>query len=442
VRAPWVIFLAVLRRPRPIVSGALLTCALLTSLLATAPGVFASTTNELRGEWQFELKCECTFPVIDSSQLQGTALISTMNLSTGEFTGTTDFYGDGGEFVENLTTKEKPHVSGNEVDYVLVNQGPSGEFFFVVYGGTVAKGGDEMYGAGVYNVGTPYEEKGSFFAKKTRSWAEVEKEKEERRIKAEKEKFEREGREKGEREGREKGELEGRAKGELEGKEKAEQELKLKAAQEATERAAKEAQAKTEREAKEKTEKEAAEKAETQAREKVEKEAREKVEKEAKQKAEKEAKDRARTATGQPAVLVGKSFTVTAAGQLSLELTNANGYAVTGALTLAPPTAVKSAAASGGTSGSAPGGAPSKSNGTTGKAKPAPKPAPYAEASYTIASHGSKTVTLKLPKGALAELEHHKTLQLVATLTTHAAGRPASTKTYDITLKPAPAKHG
>lgn len=438
MRTPWAtIFLAILRRPRSIVSGVLLTCALLASL-AMASGASASTTNELRGEWSIELKCECTFPVIGTSQLQGTALISTMDLTTGVFSGTTDFYGDTGEFVENLITKEKPHVTGNELEYIIRNQGPSGEFYFVVPDGTVADGGNAMSGPGIYNPGSPYEEQGSFVATKTRSWAQIEKEEKEKKEKAEKEKFEREGREKGEKEGREKGEQEGRAKGELEGKEKAEQEVKLKAAQEATERAAKEAQAKTEREAKEKTEKEAAEKAETQGREKAEKEAREKIEKEAKLKAEKEAKERLRAATGQPAVLVGKSFTVTTAGQLSLELTNANAYAVTGALTLGPATAAKSAAGSGGTSGGASGGAPGKGKGTTGKAKPVV----FAEAPYTIASHASKTVALKLSKSALAELEHHKTLQLVATVTTRVAGKPSSTKTYDITLKLAPAKHG
>ncbi len=416
-----------------------------------ASGASASTTNELRGEWSIELKCECTFPVIGTSQLQGTALISAMDLTTGVFSGTTSFYGDTGEFVENLITKEKPHVTENKLEYIIRNQSPGGEFYFVVPEGTVTDGGNAMSGPGIYNPGSPYEEQGSFVATKTRSWAQIEKEEKEKKEKAEKEKFEREGREKGEKEGREKGEQEGRVKGELEGKEKAEGEVKLKVAQEATERAAKEAQAKTEREAKEKTEKEAAEKAATQGREKAEKEAREKIEKEAKQKeakqkAEKEAKERARAATGQPAVLVGKSFTVTTAGQLSLELTDANSYAVTGAITLGPATAAKSNTGSGGTSGGVSGGgtsggvsggAPGKGKGLTGKAKPVV----YAEASYTIASHASKTVALKLSKSALAELERHRTLQLVATVTTRgAAGKPSSTKTYDVTLKLAPAK--
>jgi hypothetical protein len=426
----------------------LLTCALFAMIATIAPGAFASTTDELRGEWKFELECQCELPYADSNTLTGTALISTMNQATGEFSGSTEFDGYPGEFVENLTSKEKPHVTGNKVVYVLVNATPGGDFFFVVNEGTVAGGGDEMSGAGIFNADTPYEEQGSFTAKKIRSWAEIEKELKEKKEREEKEKLEREGREKGEKEGREKGEKEGRekgeqegrSKGEQEGREKAEQEVKLKAEQEATQRAAAEAQAKSEREAKEKTEKEATEKAETQGREKAEREAREKIEreaaersaKEAKQKAEKEAKERLRSNTGQPAVLAGKSFTVATSGQLSLELTNANGYTVSGALTLSPAATTKSASGAGGTAG----GAPGNGKGTTGKAKSIV----LAEAAYTIASHGNKTVELKLAKSALAELEHHKTLQLVATVTTRASGKPSSTKSYDITLKLAPPK--
>jgi hypothetical protein len=136
---------------------------------------------------------------------------------------------------------------------------------------------------------------------------------------------------------------------------------------------------------------------------------------------------------------VGKSFTVAASGQFSLRLTNANGYSISGVLTLvpSPSAATKSSVGSGGTSGGAPSkGNPSTGNSTAGKAKPVV----LAEAAYTIASHSSATVQLKLSKGALAELEHHKTLQLLATLTTRAGGKPSSTKTYEITLKLAPAK--
>jgi hypothetical protein len=251
----------------------LLACALLATL-AGAPGAFASTTDELRGEWDIELKCECILPFIDMNHVGGTALISSMNQETGEFLGTTDFYEYTGKFIEDS------NVSENKLQLVLENESPVGTFLFVVTEGVVAGGGDEMSGPGAYYIESAYEAKGSFVAKKIRSWEQIEKEK-----------FEREGREKGEKEGRERGEPVGRAKGEQEGREKAEQEVKSKAAQEAAERSTREAQAKTEQEAKEKAEKEAADKALGEAREKGEKEGREKIELEAKQKA-KEAKQK------------------------------------------------------------------------------------------------------------------------------------------------------
>jgi hypothetical protein len=450
VRISRAIFLAVLRRPRSLVTGVSLVCVLLVAL-AVAPGAFASTTDELRGEWKLELKCDCTFPVADTNTLVGTALISQMDLASGAFFGTTILPSPLSDYRGEI----KGTVTENKLELYFGSESPVGDFDFIVgpevmTEGIVESGGDRISGPGEYAPGTEVAEKGSIVAEKIRSWAQIEKEEEEERIKAEKEQFEREGREKGQKEGREKGEREGREKGEQEGRETAEQEVKLKAEQEAVERSAKEAQAKAEREAKEKVEKEAAEKAETQAREKIEREVREKIEKEAKelaakeakQKAEKQAKERLRD-SGQTAVLVGKSFTVAASGQFSLQLTNANGYAISGVLTLvpSPAAATKSSVgpggASGGTSGGAPSkGNPSKGNGTTGKAKPVV----LAEAAYTIASHSSRTVQLKLSKSALAELEHHKTLQLLATVATRVGGKPSSTKTYEITLKLAPAK--
>jgi hypothetical protein len=424
-----------------------LVCVLLIAL-AAAPGAFASTTDELRGEWKLELKCDCTFPVADSNTLVGTALISQMDLTSGAFFGTTILPSP----LDDYRGEIKGTVTENKLELYFGSESPVGDFDFimgpeVMTEGLVESGGDRISGPGEYAPGTEVAEKGSIVAEKIRSWAQIEKEEEEEKIKAEKEQFEREGREKGQKEGREKGEREGREKGENEGREKAEQEVKLKAEQEAVERSAKEAQAKAEREAKEKLEKEAAEKAEAQAREKIEREVREKIEKEAKelaakeakQKAEKQAKERLR-GSGQTAVLVGKSFTVTASGQLSLRVTNANGYSISGVLTLvpSPAAATKSSVGPGGTSsGGAPSkGNPSKGNSTAGKAKPVV----LAEAAYTIASHSSGTVQLKLSKSALAELERHKTLQLLATLTTRAGGKPSSTKTYEITLKLAPAK--
>jgi hypothetical protein len=437
VRRSWPNFLAVRKPSRPFALGALLACALLAGSGSAAS---ASTTNELRGEWAFVLKCEkCTFPDANSNTLQGVDVISQMDLSSGAFAGVTDIPTPIGDFRGEI----KGTATGNELSLVVGSESPVGPFDFVMTLGTIESAGNEMSGPGEFDPGTEYAEKGTFSAKKIRTYAEVEQEEKEKKEKAEKEKFEKEGREKGEKEGLEKGEREGREKGEKEGKAKAEQEVKLKAEQEAKERLAREAKEKAEREAKEKAEKEAKEKAEREAKEKAEKEAKEKAAKEAKEKAakekaEKEARERRRrSAASQPVALVGKTFTAAASGLLSLELSNTSNSSVTGTLALSPAAAAKTD------------GAPTKTNGspspgaTKAAVKAKSKPVVLAEAPYTIASHATKSVQLKLSKSLLAELEHHKTLQLVVTLTTRVSGKPSIVKTYDITLKaPVPTKHG
>ena len=72
-----------------------LGCVLLVAL-AGAPGAFASTTDELRGEWKFVFTCGCELPLIGGHTLEGTSVISKMNLETGEFSGTTSFFGYSG----------------------------------------------------------------------------------------------------------------------------------------------------------------------------------------------------------------------------------------------------------------------------------------------------------------------------------------------------------
>jgi hypothetical protein len=260
--------------------GTLLACTLLVGSSASAN---ASTTEELRGEWSYEVTCSCEFPVFGGHSLSGTMIISSMSLSSGVFSGSGQLEGEVPASVSGTAT-------GSALSLVYLT-GPAGEESLTTTG-TVEAGGTEIKTAGTWN--NPGAPTGTFVAKKTRSWAEVEKEMIEKEAR---EKGEREGKLKGEKEGKEAGERTGKAEGEKTGKEvgektgkeagektgkeKAEQEVKLKTEQEATERQAKEAQAKSEKEAKEKTEREAAEKADTQAREKVEREAREKVAKEA-----------------------------------------------------------------------------------------------------------------------------------------------------------------
>jgi hypothetical protein len=282
---------------RTVLFGALLACVLLAGFTTEA----SATTYDMSGEWAYELTCAC------SPTLPGTALITHMELTSGEYSGTTLLDGE-------IPGTFSGTVTGSELSLSLVlPHTPEGELTFTMADGTLETSTNEFSGTGVYNsVGNP---SGEIKAKLLRTLKQIEE-------KEEKEKFEREGREKGEKEGRsigekegrekgekkgmEKGELEGREKGAVEGKAKAETEVKQKSEQEAKERQAEEAQAKTEREAKEKAEKEAAEKADIQAREKVEREAREKVEKEAKERKLAEEKKRKKKPKHRPKHKSGK----------------------------------------------------------------------------------------------------------------------------------------
>ncbi|MFZ1153373.1 MAG: hypothetical protein WAN93_00565 [Solirubrobacteraceae bacterium] len=183
-----------------------------------------------------------------------------------------------------------------------------------------------------------------------------------------------------------------------------------------------------EREAKEKKEKE--EKEALEAKEKAEREAREKTAREAKEKQEREAREAAAKAVVIktvpppppviPAALVsvqlsGKSFTASASGQLSLQIGNPNAYAISGRVTLL-------VAQSGG------------SGKSSGK-----KATSLGTASFGISSSGKQLVKLKLSQKGRAELTHHKTLHVLATVITEASGQTTTTKTFSLTLHAAKA---
>jgi hypothetical protein len=360
---------------RSILTGALLACALLVGSVGVAG---ASTTYDLRGEWVFELECECTFPVINSKKLPGRALISQMNLTTGAFFGTTNVFEYDGEFKDGV-------VTGNKVSMTLESQTPDGPIEFVMPEGTIAPGGKEFSGPGKYDPSMPTTVNGAFYAREVRSYQEIEKEEQEQKELAEKRAEERiaeEAREKVEREAKQAAEQEAKEKAEA----KAAQEVK-EATQQASERSAREAKEKTEREARE-----AAERAAVQA-------------------------SLHEPLVNEPVAPVGRTFTVVGPGLLSLKLSNANSYSVSGALTLAPAAVTRSSHA------------PHKGKSNQSKAKPAM----LAEATFVISSRGTKLVKLKLSRSVAAELAHRKTLPVVATVTTRAGGT-ASTKSYGITL--------
>jgi hypothetical protein len=214
---------------------------------------------------------------------------------------------------------------------------------------------------------------------------------------------------------------------EQEAKVKAELEAKVKAELEAQAKAEFEAKAKAEFEAKAKAEFEAKAKAELEAKARAALEAKAKAELEAKAKAELEAKKKAALSkTALASIrLVGKTFTVSAAGLLSLQVTNTNPYAISGRITLVVAPLPK-------------GGKAARAHGSASK-----KAQPLGTVSFGISPDGKQLVKLELSKGGRTELERHKTLSVLATVLTKASGQTSTTKTLTLTLhagKTAPGK--
>ncbi len=184
-----------------------------------------------------------------------------------------------------------------------------------------------------------------------------------------------------------------------------------------------------EREAKEKSEKEALEAKEKEAAEKVaqeakEKEATEKVAREAKEKQEREAREAAEKAaiakvapppppTPAPLVsvkLTGESFTVSSSGQVSFQINNPNDYTVSGHIALLLAQSSKGAKSS------------------------SKKTVSLGTASFSVSPSGKQVVKLELSQKGRSELSHHKTLHILATVTTAASGQATATKTFGLTL--------
>jgi hypothetical protein len=165
-------------------------------------------------------------------------------------------------------------------------------------------------------------------------------------------------------------------------------------------------------EAKEKQEREAAEKV---AREQAEKVAREAKEREAREAIEKAAKTGPIVTITPKAVLLpvalgGTSLTVSHSGTVALLLTNPNASSVQGQLKLTLP------------------------KGGKASAKHTTKSTTLATATFSISSHGSATVKVKLSRSGRSQLAHHKALRVLLTLTTQASGEPSVVKTYSVTL--------
>jgi hypothetical protein len=207
---------------------------------------------------------------------------------------------------------------------------------------------------------------------------------------------------------------------ELEAKERTEREAIEKEAKEKLELEAKELEAKA------KAEQEAKAKAEQEAKAKAEQEAKAKAEQEAKAKAEQEAKKKAATdnAALVSVQLAGKTFTVSTAGLLSLQVSNPNAYAISGRITLVVDQSTKA-------------GKTSSSHGGTSK-----KVVSLGTVSFGISPNGKQLVKLELSQAGRSELARHKTLSVLATILTKASGQASATKTLTLTLRAGKAVKG
>jgi uncharacterized protein YaiE (UPF0345 family) len=206
-----------------------------------------------------------------------------------------------------------------------------------------------------------------------------------------------------------------------EAKEKLELEAKE---QEAKAKAEQETKAKAEQEAKAKAELEA--KAEQEAKAKAELEAKAKAEQEAKAKAEQEAQKKA-TVSKVALVsiqLAGKTFTVSAAGLLSLQVSNPNAYAISGRITLEVAQSAKAGKAS-------------SAHGSASK-----KAVSLGTVSFGISPSGKQIVKLELSQTGRTELARHKTLRVLATVLTKASGQTTTTKALTLTLRAGKAAQG
>lgn len=381
---------------RPTLLGVLLAYAALSGLASTAS---ASTTVDLRGEWSLTFNCaECQFVLGEPHTLHGTSVIRQMDASSGNFSGSVLLGGVlPGTIIGDL--------SASAFSSMVVEVMTPAPYAFTMTSGTVNGGENEISGTGYFGPPGPSGQAGTLTAKKLRSYEAIVKEEQEKKEKAEKEAKERAekvAKEKAEKEAKELVEKEAKEK-ETQAKEKAEQEAR--ATQEAKEKTEKEAQAAREAKAKSEAEAKAAQAAQ--------------AAKEAKEREEREKSSKGGKVVGQSAGLSGKTFAVSSSGLVSLGLSNPNGYAISGQVTLAMASAGKA---------------------SHGTAKV--KVTILGEGPYALSSHATKTVKLKLAKAALAALERQKTLRVVVKIATRAGGHATIVKTYTVSLKLAPAhKH-
>ena len=359
----------------------MLLCFLLVfGLLAySGSAALASTTYELRGEWSYAVTCSCTFEPTSLHELTGTMLISSMDLTSGEYSGS-------GLLLELAPFTISGTVTGSELSLVLTAKHEATTTAFTMENGSVEDEGNRLSGSGVWTDGPDTPDPpptGTFTATKIRSYEAIEKAEKEAREKAEREEAER----------------------------------KLAREKEQQEKAKHEAEAAKEKEQLEK------EKAKQEAEAAIVREQQEKAERESREAKEKEAKSSSVSGSGgstpqnppspsaMPAALLTRTCTVSGSGLVQLKLSNVNGYSISGEVTLSAAGAAATGSVAGG------------------------KGAAFGDGLFTIAPHGTKVVKVELSKSARASLKRSKSVRVAVKVTTSAGGQPAVVKTYDVTLK-------
>jgi hypothetical protein len=351
-------------------AGMLLTLSAAAGMASTAS---ATSTYDMRGEWHYSIVCSC------GQSVEGSMLLTHMELTSGEYSGTTDLGGFVGTVSGTVTGASLSLV----IDFPKI---PLSLHEFTVSAGSINSLKNEISGSGYYNEGGSSNPTGVFTAVRTRTIEQIKRE-----------------------------EAEARKRAEEEAKKLKEKEIEEKPLKE-----------KAEKEAKEKLE--AQEREATEARERLEAQQREATAAREKQEA-KEREEKAKASSGNQSgsgqtttqgsgsspqsaplasvELLTKSPSLGGSGSISFSLANTNSAPISGQLTLTGAGA--------------------------GKSSLGGKTTILGVASFTIPAHGTAIVKLKLSKSARAALRHRK-LRATARLVTQAGGRAAIVKTYSLIL--------
>jgi hypothetical protein len=363
---------------------ALLGVALAYLALASIAAAAKASTYDMRGEWSYVLTCTCTFPDSPTPHsLSGTAIVRKMEFASGAYSGTTTLAVLAGTVSGTVEGEAKLSM---ELDF---SSSPVGPFSFTMTAATLEAASNEVSGSGYYGSGGPEFPTGTLTGVRSLTLPQVE---------------EREAREALERT-REQAKKEKEQEEQTKEREEAEAREKVEQGEETK---AKEAREQTEH-------------AELQATENARREAVEYLEQLNREDAEKEAAERAGPAgpynpvasasVAPSAAGLSDKTVIDRSGWVSVDLANANGSPISGEVALS------------GTSGT--------------RARSA-----IGSGSFTIASYAEEAVRIKLSKSAAAQIRRHRTLRVLATVTTRGEGQTAAiVKDYTVTVQAPAPKH-